>query len=118
MMFVLESTQVTKQCDECSSAPVEYSCEQCEGQLFCAGCDNIVHAPRTLQKHHRHSIDKNIPISRSCPTHRGQKLSHWCLKCDIPVCPLCYMDNHETHGHEHVDKLAAQLVEQVRMNIH
>ncbi len=96
------------QCTSCEDGlDAEHFCHDC-GYFLCHACTDAHRKMRQLKGHVLSAIDdlrqKMYAPSwlrrEKCNQHKGQDLTLYCVKCEIPVCNTCAIAGHEkAEGH-------------------
>ena len=92
----LYNKAVTCLCDNLA----EYHCNTCSDTL-CSKC-KAIHQKSKATSHHSvvpygERLRTEHQSSLSCPDHKGTKCTHWCQKCEKPVCMDCVTSTHNGH---------------------
>jgi RING-type zinc-finger/B-box zinc finger len=111
--------------DEC--APATMYCVDCQERL-CDGCANIHRRQKATRTHTCIKPGDNFAatsyhvksLTTFCGTHKSKQIELFCEQCDVTICVICYVEQHNTHKCSDVDNVATdfrQLLKADAMNL-
>eukprot|EP01063_Lacrimia_lanifica_P000718 TRINITY_DN10366_c2_g1_i1.p1 TRINITY_DN10366_c2_g1~~TRINITY_DN10366_c2_g1_i1.p1 ORF type:complete len:504 (+),score=156.33 TRINITY_DN10366_c2_g1_i1:95-1606(+) len=100
-------------CEECEEATCKHWCPTCDTSL-CQACWDMVHKPRTMQRHVAvPHAERPLPVE-VCEAH-GNPLLHYCHSCSKKVCSQCQTEPaHEGHTIVPLEEAASSAVERTK----
>ncbi|KAL4220724.1 hypothetical protein ACF0H5_021119 [Mactra antiquata] len=116
------SPVLNKYCDICSDGRLAVSrCLQCEESL-CQNCTNA-HLKMKASRYHNQqvvSLDENTKLDygnlddrrrseKYCWRHRGEEIKFYCRQCNIVLCLICKLMEHENHVTKPISEEAKEI---------
>jgi hypothetical protein len=77
-------------CGLCEAAPAVKYCQDCDG-VMCAACAEKMHAQGFMQRHVVRDLGDEHASQLQCSIHKEEKLSLYCVDCQLPVCAHCLL---------------------------
>ena len=103
-------------CKQCSGeTDVKWQCEDCRIEL-CSSC-HVNHIKIPMLKHH---VIVELDTSKAsnnvvdellfCNSHKDRLIELNCKDCEVPLCVLCNVEEHDTHTTETINNALKRLV--------
>ena len=105
-----EASIICETCEACStehqSVPATLYCEDC-CQKLCANCGT----PHKKMKRGPHDVvplesaNPEIRSKRYCEKHEDERIKMYCFDCNMNMCSMCCLEEHNTHQFEQTQKV-------------
>lgn len=106
-----------KLCDACKAQKKTTPCK-----YFCSSC-NMNYCKDCIKKHDKNPVFKNHQVlakgvtdveNISCKTHKKEECRFFCRSCEMVICTVCIMNEHDGHNVTEIEALFNQHQEDVR----
>lgn len=120
LMDIISSGDKELKCQQClnSSADVIKKCKECKTEL-CESCLEAHQRIPMLKDHQfiditdqRKVVDKLL----YCELHPNKVIEYNCKSCNIPICSVCNLTNHNTHKIETITEAVKRLLPEMEAN--